>query len=895
MAIEEYTGVTKLDDNYYEVTSVVLLDEVNSFTVGDMADCTFVAKTGGVLKFLNGSSTFTNCTFLELSDAWNVTADQYYLAAPNNPRFLSPNGFIFKGCSWVLCQPNCAWVTATIGEYNFLVDDFGEPCRVKQLAGNNAGANIQVHSSDAELKSTITGLVFDVPYVVTLEQSTDTVRGIRIKDNDPGNFAQANLGFQIQTWDPDYPAAYAPYGTRQRFYEIEARCVNVQLAETATRPDERAVVLVDPIGRILKTTDTASFNGDFQRGILETWRTLSGNFIDILTKEAIDECRTVVTKDSDSELQLDETSDSFSVELKQLEQGLNSQVVVEDGDYTAKFLAYGYDLQSRSITIGDTTNPKEYDQGGILLFADSNITERNKATVDAYTDLLTTTQIYDRIKSFEVSVPTQDFGTNFVTVSGSGDTLDFGDKDVYFGDYGGTMVTYFDSDYVTPVGKPVGEASFSGYSMESTTAITSDTLLSFSRFDFANYGTWGALILKNIDVSPDGTKMLMAFNSSSDGGTYIAQLTMSTPFDVTTATKDNVVKLPNNANQYNHVTIDHGKYVTVAQDSASGWFFYEFATPYDISSARTDTSGSGTWGSYNAYNFAWSHDGTHLYKFQNNSTMVFRYVVCSTPWDLSTASGQNYVGTSNADLSGEHTTSVGGNQYQRWQGISMRWIDDNTVFLASGSTGKYTIITTATSNFVTAAEIEAATMLDIPSTGEIGWATISGQEIYSFDPASAGATTLNYTIDHAQASGSVELVGAPNSLFIQSSSVSDGGSEFTTIKTTGYFYAQGLSTIDTVVQDASGVGTTVTIKGINPNTEVRMYRVSDDSEIAGIENSVGNQATLAYNFVNEEDTYIIVHNAAYVTSPSMIEFTTQAPAAIINVFQSIDRAFSNPT
>lgn len=846
MAIEQYTGVTKVDENYYEVTAVVELDETNSFAVGDMADCTFVASAGGVLKFKEGTSTFTNCTFLELSDAWNAPVGQYYTAAPNNPRFLSPNGFIFKGCTWVLGQNNCAWETATNCEINFLVDDFGEPCRVKQMAGNTQGAIIQVNSSDATYTSTISGLVFDIPYVVTLEQSSDTVKGVRVKDNDPGNYAQANVGFQIQTWDPDYAASLPPYGTRQRFYELEARCVNVQLAEGANRADERAVVLVDPIGRILKTTDTVSIGGDYQRGILETWRTLSGNFIDIATKAAISSCRTVVTKDSDSSVQLDVTAGSFSVELKQLEQGLNSQTVVEDGDYTAKFLAYGYDLQSRSITIEDTTNPQEYDQGAILLFADSNITETNRATVDAYTDLSTTPKVYDRIKSFEKSVPTADFGTSYVSVTGS-NTLDFGDKDVYFGDYSGNIVTYFDSDYTTPVGKTPGDVEAGGLVDAPATANVVDATFTTTSSDYSGWATYAKLIPGGFEMSDDGTRVFSFHSSQFDSsGAWITQLSLSTPFDLSTATVTTTYQVSGiDGTQWSMAVGNGGTVVALAKANNGQTVTLTLTNAWDLTTGVTQ----GTTTTISAlahyfYNLTFNHDGTKIFFIAENPGTSFtcRWHTLSTPWDITTAGASTYESTS--EFEGGSGGSLGEQQPR------IRFFDSGTKALFTSPSNKtYMVVDLATAgSWPLNAEMAAATTYTLPgkTSDTIADISVTGTTLISLDvltPTGAGPHT--FYMDTYDLATLQVLYGAPNSLFIQSSGITDGGSDFTTLKTTGTVnFLHGTSTTLKVI-DANGTLVSFDVNDIVDGSRIQLYNVTQDTELA---NEVVSGNTWSYNY-----------------------------------------------
>lgn len=962
MAIEQYTGVTKVSDYLYEVTAEVNIDEVNSYAVGNISNATFIMKNGGFIRFVRGASatkpwtTFTGCTFIDTDTALELTGDRYYRGPGYNAdtisdaaRFYTPGYFSFVGCTWIVETATAFETTSNTHAYTWTQTDEGQYTRF--YADPTAQANFTNNFYISPANDTIDGLFFDIPGLVLMNGSMDNFTNFLIADKDPGNLASANFAAQISTWDPQYMYAnvffrniqaraiklpQTPYlhwwftatqgqtwfagtaptqagtasgvtlssaivnqtvynldsayhdtiGTTAQWrvavfhndveltrgtdYTVYSNAIDLTpysgtvnagdtihiRADSRFMPELRAVNMVDPIGAVRKV-QAADYHYDIG-GQLKLWRTVNGHFVDIATKLDIAECRTIIVKDSDSTTQLDHTGVDFLAELQYLEQPMEFTTVTEDGDYSLTFFAYGYDVQTRQITITDTTNLEEYNQGAILMFADDYSTH-TLTQAAAITEITNADELYDAIKYYQYVHEDETVTlSNLVaaagtTVSIAGDEtaqIDLGDVDVYIGNYP-DAVQYFSSDYTTPVGENPGDYTFAGYSTNAPTTVSTDNSVVFTAAQFTGYGTWGKLILKDIDVNSDGTKMLLAFNSSSDGGVYVAQFTMSTAHDLSTASQNSIVKLAASASQYNHVSITNGQHVFVANDSNGYWHMTNFATAFDITSAQTTTTGSGNgFGAYNAYNHAWSYDGTVVYKFQNNAPMIFRYAVCSTPWNLSTAGSYSYEPTSQSNLSGAHTTSVGGSQYQRWQGISMKWIDANTVFIASGASGKYVIITTATANVVTASEVNAATAIDIPNTTEIGWATLADQRIYSFDPGSSNATNPTYSIDVCQTAANYNLTGAPNSLFIRSTNAIASSSQFTSMKTGGAIALESGVTTDLQLIDVNGVTQAATITNIVTGSRLQLFNITQDVELV---NTVVGGATYVYSYTQGQE------------------------------------------
>lgn len=93
----------------------------------------------------------------------------------------------------------------------------------------------------------------------------------------------------------------------------------------------------------------------------------------------------------------------------------------------------------------------------------------------------------------------------------------------------------------------------------------------------------------------------------------------------------------------------------------------------------------------------------------------------------------------------------------------------------------------------------------------------------------------------------------------------------------------------TVVQNVVNFSLT----GLVDNTEVRIYRVSDDVELFGVENSSGGTVTYQYNFVEATPVYIHIHNINYVFI--RLELTLGGQDASVPVQQRFDRNYSNPS
>lgn len=101
-------------------------------------------------------------------------------------------------------------------------------------------------------------------------------------------------------------------------------------------------------------------------------------------------------------------------------------------------------------------------------------------------------------------------------------------------------------------------------------------------------------------------------------------------------------------------------------------------------------------------------------------------------------------------------------------------------------------------------------------------------------------------------------------------------------------------TVDNVGASTTEVQNVVTFRltGLVDNTEVRIYRMSDDVELFGVENTLGGEVAYEYNATEPTPVYIHIHNILYVFI--RLELTLGANDATVPVQQRFDRNYSNP-
>lgn len=114
--------------------------------------------------------------------------------------------------------------------------------------------------------------------------------------------------------------------------------------------------------------------------------------------------------------------------------------------------------------------------------------------------------------------------------------------------------------------------------------------------------------------------------------------------------------------------------------------------------------------------------------------------------------------------------------------------------------------------------------------------------------------------------------------------LSGASKSFTTIGT-------GSTTL--TVKDSIGTHTNITFTNVPDNTEVRLYKVSDDSVFDGIEDSSGGTVTFPYTHTTNEDVYAIFHNLSYnnlkIDSITLTDAGVSIPISLVK-----DRNYNNP-
>lgn len=143
---------------------------------------------------------------------------------------------------------------------------------------------------------------------------------------------------------------------------------------------------------------------------------------------------------------------------------------------------------------------------------------------------------------------------------------------------------------------------------------------------------------RGLFFKPDGTKFYIA----GDGGNDINEYSMSTAWDLSTASYTTVFSTASQDNSPFEVFFkSDGTKMYVLGDSSNAIFQYSLSTAWDVSTASYDSVNFSYAGEEGlAYGLTFKPDGTKFYISGVNSSDVFQYSL-STAWDLSTASYDN--------------------------------------------------------------------------------------------------------------------------------------------------------------------------------------------------------------------------------------------------------------
>ena len=142
-----------------------------------------------------------------------------------------------------------------------------------------------------------------------------------------------------------------------------------------------------------------------------------------------------------------------------------------------------------------------------------------------------------------------------------------------------------------------------------------------------------------IAFNSDGSKMYMVGVSSDS----VHQYSLSTPFDLSTASYDSVSfsVTGQDTSPFDIVFNNDGSKMYIVGNTNDSVFQYTLSTPFDLSTASYDSVSFSVAAQDGApHGLAFSNDGSKMYMVGSANDSVYQYTL-STPFDLSTASYDN--------------------------------------------------------------------------------------------------------------------------------------------------------------------------------------------------------------------------------------------------------------
>lgn len=171
--------------------------------------------------------------------------------------------------------------------------------------------------------------------------------------------------------------------------------------------------------------------------------------------------------------------------------------------------------------------------------------------------------------------------------------------------------------------------------------------------------------------------------------------------------------------------------------------------------------------------------------------------------------------------------------------------------------------TTAAHAMLINSPTEMANVTDTEFSGNAAAIRITTAGTYTFDALQFSGNT----VDVINASTGTVTINAINGSNVSTTSNPNGGT--------------------TVINNAKAL----TLNGLQSNSEVRIYRTSDDVELYGEENS-GTSVTYSYNYTGDTPVYIHIHHVSYVFL--RVELTLTSEGSTVPIQQRFDRTYSNP-
>jgi hypothetical protein len=854
-AIDSLSGVVEISDNLYEVTSVVNIGS----GIDDVSDSTFIMKDGGLLKWTSGcTTTFTNCIFHETGTALALGSDNFQSYQPGYPpRFNAGTAPVFKGCQWI-CNTTARsdFDTTPDAAPTFEADEKGQKCRI--IVRNDFGLQFN-HLTSGDM--TINGLIVDqngggaAAEFALFPESPTQWNDLEVINYD-GTSESRHVSFLLNN---------LPTNAIRTFNRLN--CRNVALINSTTV----TIRAVDPIGRIEKTNDVF-FSDD---GRWEVYRTYGGNFVDAVTGSSVS--GRGIYYNSNNNIIGNEYGSSFSTELLHYSQDFNTINIVTEGDYTEVLHVYGYAPQTRTFTLQDETNPEANVPVVTPVFVDLNVTEQDASVVRDYTAVNDANNLYDLSQFFKYNSANPSVLESSIARP-LGSTIDLIDHDMIVDPTLESAFNYTGATNLAITGTP----SVSRFVSLPTLKENVTTGSAFSESDFQSiFAATNAYQLNSYVFNDTGSKVFaFGTSSSSDSANVILEYALSTNYDLSTATLTTGHGTGFINGQQGQGTITPDGTQIIWSKRWGSWYTINLTTPWDLSTAQATVAVPFT---SRRTSVAFNHDGTKLYTSRDSQSGAGNYIyqyTLSTPYDITTRGAESsfYLGSSPEN----------GSTYQNHRRFDW-FLGGNYAYFNDAASGTIYILKAST-----AYEISGLTVfneLDVKDT------TYSAVEGILNRPKFTIINSINsggaYATKQYELHQNVDFNGALKTIYVKSTSLLSSD-KFTKLLSTGVVTLQNGAGTDMNIQDANGVQTSVTINGINPNTEVRMYRSVDDVEVGGVENSTGSQASINYTFITPEEYYIVIHNEQYTTSPRLINFTTQSSPATLTVFQQVDRAFNNP-
>lgn len=197
--------------------------------------------------------------------------------------------------------------------------------------------------------------------------------------------------------------------------------------------------------------------------------------------------------------------------------------------------------------------------------------------------------------------------------------------------------------------------NISKYSLPTPFDITTATFHSSLNVTAAN----GGELPRDVAWNDDGTKLYVVFS----GNENITQYSVSTKYEVSTATKSETLNISGDASAPEGIGWNNdGSKLYVADSNLDEILEYDLSTKFDISSASLNDTTSVRNDDDQPRGITWRESGSKFFIAGDQGNDVLQYTV-STPFDTSSASFQKRVGVQDSDPKGVRWSDDGGKLY----------------------------------------------------------------------------------------------------------------------------------------------------------------------------------------------------------------------------------------